>query len=210
MNRRDKIEFLSKEAKDIADLLSGIKEYETAPQVLLAMLGEKAKDLLKGIETLVAPAASNAEPVAASVVASVVEASAKATIVLPPIHQDPVVFEPAKPKSYAQQVYEATTQPVKKEELFEKVYQEFPAQEVKSVKGPGDIRKLLALNDRFLFQRELFHGDIGMLNYVLDEVNRMHNMGDVQRFIQEKFAWDAEAAGVAEFMVLLENYFDNK
>lgn len=255
MNRREKIDILNLEVKEISDLLSGINEYDKIPKVLLEMAHAKAIRVLQGITAL---KDEEAKPIV----------EPKATV--SPVQSKPAV-EPAQPqvtfisKKQAQAVEPAKTQPIEektviitetiiKEEpvketfveeadakeaevyvspedvikaetllsrqeekplpqsapIFEKVFQEFPATGTTSVKDASDIRRLMTLNDRFLFQRELFHGDIGMLNFVLDTVNGLNSMAEVQGFLSEKFRWEPDGIGVPEFTSLLERYFNSK
>ncbi|MDO5571800.1 MAG: hypothetical protein Q4F97_10120 [Bacteroidales bacterium] len=95
-------------------------------------------------------------------------------------------------------------------EVFEKVYQPQPKTNVSSAYHTNDIRKLLTLNDRFLFQRELFRGDVGMLNYVLNEINGIETLDDALDFISKKFNWNPEAEGVDQFIELVERFYNNK
>jgi hypothetical protein len=95
-------------------------------------------------------------------------------------------------------------------EAFEKDFHSQPKNNISSVYHPDDIRKLLTLNDRFLFQRELFRGDVGMLNYVLNEINNIGTLDEALDFIGKKFNWNPEAEGVDQFIELIERYYNNK
>ena len=93
---------------------------------------------------------------------------------------------------------------------FESLFRKFP-QEVKvSSTLKNDIRKLLSLNDRFLFQRELFKGDVGLMNYTFDELNGLETFEDALEYLQSNFKWDKDSTQVREFMNLVERHFTGK
>lgn len=70
-----------------------------------------------------------------------------------------------------------------------------------------DIKKSLSLNDKFMFQRDLFNGDNEAMNIVLDRLNSHESLNDAIRFINStcSISWDSEA-GVL-FRDLLEKRF---
>ena len=70
-----------------------------------------------------------------------------------------------------------------------------------------DIRRLMTLNDRFLYMRELFHGDAACMNQTLDALNRQHSLEDAMTFVQNQFHWDKELPGVKLFTDMLERQY---
>ncbi|MEG1585752.1 MAG: hypothetical protein RR346_02635 [Bacteroidales bacterium] len=204
MTQQERIELLNRELQEIGNLLTGIGECEVIPSVLLKMAQEKALRLAEGIEKL------GASPVEKLAVASVKEPSVVACpeevqikVVSPQPEPQPESQPEAQPKPEPEPV---KVQPMPVKEAFEQVYREFTQTPVQSA-PKSDLRSLMTLNDRFLFQRELFRGDIGMLNYTLDEVNKLATIEEALAFIDVQYHWDAEASGVKEFFELLERHF---
>lgn len=218
MNRKEKLQLLSKEVKEIAGLLAGISECEMIPRILLDMLEEKSKNLAESIGQLKEtdrPETCEREiptPTAAPIRESEVQFVKKETTPVSRVAETARVVEtvPVTEKETVHEPQHGTTAEERTRDFFPKVFQEYSSANTHSVKSATDIRKLLSLNDRFLFQRELFHGDVGMMNYVLDEVNAMTSFEQAQQFIAQKFQWEAEASGVTEFVTLLEHYFNSK
>lgn len=79
--------------------------------------------------------------------------------------------------------------------------------EVASAGTAEDIRKLLSLNDRFRFQRELFNGNADAFNQMLDVLNTMSSYSDVIRFLLTDMHWNEEDEVVKEFCTLIERRF---
>ena len=86
---------------------------------------------------------------------------------------------------------------------FEKLNQSYSDTNV-SVTDHGDIRRLMTINDRFLFLRELFKGDIGMLNHTLNMLNRMSSHTEAVAYMQKEFDWKKDAPGVESFFLMIE------
>ncbi|MFT3737904.1 MAG: hypothetical protein QM786_04035 [Breznakibacter sp.] len=70
-----------------------------------------------------------------------------------------------------------------------------------------DIKKAIGINDRFLFQRELFSNNAGLMDQTIDEINRLSSFTDAQRFIQSNFDWDYNVATTETFMNLVRRRF---
>lgn len=211
MTQQERIELLSSELKEIATLLDGMSQYEAIPGVFLNMARDKALRLADGFEKLAAlpkikEESAEVSPIAVKPAeANPVEAKpteAKAEEVKP-VDEKPVAVKVVEIKPVA----EVKKEPMSVKEAFSPVFKEFTHTPVKSAEKE-DLRSRMTLNDRFLFQRELFRGDIGMLNYTLDEVNKLATMDEALRFIENQYHWDAEASGVKEFMELLERHFN--
>ena len=82
--------------------------------------------------------------------------------------------------------------------------------ERKAQANRGDIRRLMTLNDRFLFQRELFKGDIGMLNQTLDMINSFDSYQETLAYFDSEFNWKRDDEAVESFLAMIERYFSNK
>ena len=72
-----------------------------------------------------------------------------------------------------------------------------------------DLRKSLNFNDRFRYQRELFGGDMALLNTTIDKLNSMSSLHEAEAYVAENFNWDTTEGAAFEFMELLEARFTN-
>lgn len=72
-----------------------------------------------------------------------------------------------------------------------------------------DLRKSLNFNDRFRYQRELFGGDMTLLNTTVDKLNSMSSLQEAEAYVAENFNWDTTEGAAFEFMELLEARFTN-
>lgn len=67
----------------------------------------------------------------------------------------------------------------------------------------GNIAQAFSINDRFLFQRELFDGDATRLDETLALMQKMRDMNQVQRFMTDDLQWDTSDEVVKEFIRLI-------
>ncbi len=72
-----------------------------------------------------------------------------------------------------------------------------------------DLRKALNFNDRFRYQRELFGGDMALLNTTIDKLNAMSSLQEAEAYVAENFNWDTTEGAAFDFMELLEARFTN-
>ncbi len=72
-----------------------------------------------------------------------------------------------------------------------------------------DLKKALNLNDRLRYQRELFGGDMSLLNATIEKLNVMSSLQDAEAYVAENFNWDTTEGAALEFMELLEARFTN-
>lgn len=70
----------------------------------------------------------------------------------------------------------------------------------------SDIRKAVGINDRFLFQRELFGGDGNKLNQTLDAINACTSFEEAHVLLKA-FGWDETEATVEGFMKAVHRRF---
>lgn len=101
------------------------------------------------------------------------------------------------------QLVEAIEQPV------EQPIAEPQRQETTGVTLPSvdDIRKAMSIGDRFLFQRELFHGDGEKMNKTIDALNQLHSLDDALAYIEKKFQWDKESQAYELFNNILRRRY---
>lgn len=194
MTQQESIELLNRELKELSDLLAGMKECNTIPEVFLNMARDKALRMADGFEKLARQKTVEPQPA---------EPAQPEEPIRPekPMMQPEEIkqLEPIKPEL-------KRPEPMPVKEAFSSVFKEFTQTPVTSA-PKSDLRSLMTLNDRFLFQRELFRGDIGMLNYTLDELNKYTSIDDAMAFLEREYHWEEEATGVREFIELLERHF---
>jgi hypothetical protein len=70
-----------------------------------------------------------------------------------------------------------------------------------------DIRKAIGINDRFLFQRELFDNSNTLMNQTIDEINKLNTFAEALSFIKSNFKWDAEDETAASFIAAVRRKF---
>ncbi len=57
-------------------------------------------------------------------------------------------------------------------------------------KPVADLTKGLGINDRFLYQRELFNGNADLMKETLSQLNAMSNYQQAMSFLNSNFSWD--------------------
>ncbi len=221
MTKDERIILLDRELHEISDLFRGVQAIETIPEVLIDLLYQKAIQLAEGIEALKEEPVSSsvqAEPEQASkpvqpkpiqpvvVPLPVFEPIVEEPIVENPIIEQPVAEEPAQEQPLAVETPVEVNEAVEKP-YFEQIYRSHDAEKVVSAKKE-DFRHLLTLNDRFYFQKELFRGDVGMMNYVIDQVNQSEDLATAVDFLQKEFDWDKDSEAVTLFHELLQRHFN--
>jgi len=70
-----------------------------------------------------------------------------------------------------------------------------------------ELNKSFSLNDTFRFSRELFNGDQGEMNRVLQEISEMNSLDEVISYLSLHISWDEENDTVKDFVELLKKYF---
>lgn len=72
-----------------------------------------------------------------------------------------------------------------------------------------DLRKAIGINDRFLFQRELFNGSAEVYNQTLDQLNSMQNLTSALSFLKTNFNWDTASETYEMFLKTVKRRFKN-
>lgn len=81
------------------------------------------------------------------------------------------------------------------------------ANQVAIGKPVDDIRKAIGINDRFLYQRELFDGNASRMDQTIDELNRLSTFHEAHSFIRSNFNWEEDNATVESFMNNVQRRF---
>lgn len=71
-----------------------------------------------------------------------------------------------------------------------------------------DLKRSLSLNDRFLFQRELFNNDRLAMNSTMLKLNAFDNFKDVEEYLQDNMKWNFEDKYVIDFLNVLKKGFE--
>lgn len=70
-----------------------------------------------------------------------------------------------------------------------------------------NIFKMLTLNDKFLFKRELFGNNEGEMNVNLNLIASMHSIEEAKEYIFEDLRWDADNRAVKDFLNVIGKFF---
>ena len=70
-----------------------------------------------------------------------------------------------------------------------------------------DIKRGVSLNDRFLFQRELFNNNRNDMNSTLEQLNSFESYEKAEKYIRDNFNWDFENQIVNDFLLVVQKGF---
>jgi hypothetical protein len=70
-----------------------------------------------------------------------------------------------------------------------------------------DLKKIITLNDRFLFCRELFSNDEKRMNRTIADLNQEESFEASMDYIKSHFEWNFEDDHVADFITCLKKSF---
>jgi hypothetical protein len=71
-----------------------------------------------------------------------------------------------------------------------------------------DLIKSISLNDRFLFQRELFNNDREAMNVLMAKLNTFENYEDAEAYLRRNTSWDFEDQTVKDFLYAIKKGFE--
>jgi len=74
----------------------------------------------------------------------------------------------------------------------------------------NDLREAIGINDKFLFINELFYGDLGKYNKVLDELNSLSSLRGAQTYLTElsvQYQWNEEHQAFLKLSEVLDRKF---
>lgn len=70
-----------------------------------------------------------------------------------------------------------------------------------------DFKKMMSVNDRFLFRRELFSNSDSEMADTLDMIASMHSLAEAEEYFYHDLQWDAENPTVKDFMTIVKACF---
>lgn len=76
------------------------------------------------------------------------------------------------------------------------------------IKPATDLRHSISLNDSFRFSRELFGGDMELMNRLLQQMGEMVSLDAALVLLSSKVQIDEENEAMNDFMELLKKYFN--
>jgi hypothetical protein len=80
-----------------------------------------------------------------------------------------------------------------------------------TVKAPVtvlDLKRSISLNDRFLFQRELFHNDREEMNSMMTRLNAFDSYHQAESYLREHSSWNFDNPTVKDFLRVIEKGFE--
>lgn len=69
------------------------------------------------------------------------------------------------------------------------------------------LKSVFSLNDRFLYARELFNGNMKMFDSTLDFIEGIEDYSIIEDYFYSEMEWDPENGHVASFMEILRPHF---
>ena len=140
---------------------------------------------------------------------------------IPPVQPEPEVVTPVHDNKIAESIVSTIEPP---SQLFS------PQEMVKSIKTSSldysvqeeekisptyavgekkwiDMKKVISLNDRFLFCRELFANDERLMNQIISELNMKESYEASIDYLKNRFDWNFEDQYVAGFVAALKKRF---
>ena len=70
-----------------------------------------------------------------------------------------------------------------------------------------DLKKVITLNDRFLFRRELFANDDNLMNQTISALNNEASYDDSIEYLKRHFDWNFDDEHVTDFLAVLKKRF---
>lgn len=137
----------------------------------------------------------------------------------------PVIEEPAKPRynAYAEGIILPEYKDPRTVEKQEILPPEPPVVEIEKEETPVirsfndtiqappavlDLKRGLSLNDRFLFQRELFNNDRHEMNSMMIRLNAFNTYPDVENYLRENTSWNFDNQMVKDFLLAIKKGFE--
>ncbi len=66
-----------------------------------------------------------------------------------------------------------------------------------------DLSKSIGINDKFMYTKELFHGNAELYAKTIAKLNEFSDMNDAMFFIQENFSWDSKNEAANQLIELV-------
>jgi hypothetical protein len=127
-----------------------------------------------------------------------------------PLKVDPIVME--SPKQQEPPVVKNTTYSLGVKLDATKLKAQFATESYKGMKGIiGELSESLALNQRFMFTKELFDGNADLLRHALKSIDEAGSFDKAVEMVNSRFVeelgWETESEAVWDFMRLIYRKF---
>lgn len=144
-------------------------------------------------------------PVALEKITEIIEEKAEVTVKADETAPTPAPAEPTTLLNEAQaEEDEADTEAAEAEAAEKKM-----APEIRSSEEAGaKMLKLLTLNDRFMFRRELFGGSDTAMKAIMSVIAVMPTLDDAKRYLTEEQGLDAESEEGSYFLEIIAPYYN--
>lgn len=117
-----------------------------------------------------------------------------------PEYKDPRINETASPPVDA-------SQPVLEKDGQEKMGTRSLNDAIQAPHTLLDLRKGLSLNDRFLFQRELFNNNRSEMDKVMELLNSLSSYDEAENYLRSEQGWNLDTQIVKEFLMVIKKGF---
>lgn len=71
-----------------------------------------------------------------------------------------------------------------------------------------DLKRGISLNDRFLFQRELFNNSRSEMDRVVEALNKLGSFEEAENYLKSQQSWNFENQTVKEFLLIIKRGFE--
>ena len=71
-----------------------------------------------------------------------------------------------------------------------------------------ELKKAISLNDRFLFQRELFGNSRDAMNDMITRLNSFGNFNEAEKYLKENTSWNFDDSVVQDFLFAIKKGFE--
>lgn len=124
-----------------------------------------------------------------------------------PAKAEPVKVESAKPVAAKAPVKVASAQDVKPAPQPQS-HSQASAADIATYGTPvNDVTKAIGINDRFLYQRELFNGNKAAFDSAIETINSAANFNQAHVYLQQAFGWDESEPTVEAFLKAVHRRF---
>ena len=118
-----------------------------------------------------------------------------------PVYKEPVYAEPVSKPSNGADLNPSTLK------------SRFASQSYKGMKGViGELSESLAINQRFMFTKELFDGNSDLLTHALKSIDDCRTFNEAIQLVNQRYVhelnWETDTEPVQEFLLLIYRKFD--
>lgn len=121
----------------------------------------------------------------------------------------PISIEPAQPTQTTYDLFSDNSEHVVAEKYHAKDEQSIADKMQKT--QITNIREAIGINEKFLFINELFNGDLGRYNKILDDINQLPTKKGVETYLLElkiQFQWADDSEAYIKLKELLDRKFN--